>query len=328
MLQPRLRQNMAMRGRPSLRHGLARHYMRIHRGRHGTFSTTRTIARDPRVHQILDDYADLRTTYKAPRNPIVLAHGLFGFAEIPLPFHKIYYWHGITTALTARGARVITPAVPPSSSIKDRATVLAQAVREQNPENAPVNIIAHSMGGLDARYMIRHLTETPVASLTTIATPHRGSPVADYLVEPGAGPLHLPKLYGVISRLGLGTSAFEQLTTRYMQTEFNPITPDDPAVQYFSFGADVMGTPSLFSSFRLSHSIINEAEGPNDGLVSVESSNWGQYQGTLMGVSHLDLINWPNRMRWAVREWMGMKRNFNAVAFYLGVADMLASKGL
>jgi hypothetical protein len=31
---------------------------------------------------------------------------------------------------------------------------------------------------------------------------------------------------------------------------------------------------------------------------SVPSSQWGEYKGTLVGVSHLDLINWTNRMKW------------------------------
>lgn len=74
--------------------------------------------------------------------------------------------------------------------------------------------------------------------------------------------------------------------------------------------------------------MIARAEGPNDGLVSVESSRWGEYQGTLDGVSHLDLINWSNRMRWAVRQWLGFRKTFNAVAFYLGISDMLAKEGL
>lgn len=231
---------------------------------------------------------------------------------------------------------MITASVPPSDAIEDRAAKLAAdiaAASDASPGTppTPVNIIAHSMGGLDARYMISHLLRaTPgvrVASLTTISTPHRGSSFADYVLEEGAGPIYLPRLYGVLQRAGLGTNAFAQLTTRYMVDEFNPRTEDDPSVQYFSYGA-VMSEPPLLSPFRLSHRVIREAEGPNDGLVSVDSSRWGTYEGTLLGVSHLDLINWPNRVRWTVREWMGMKRNFNAIAFYLGITDMLAKEGL
>lgn len=165
-----------------------------------------------------------------------------------------------------------------------------------------------------------------VASLVTVATPHRGSAFADYLLE-GAAPIPLPKLYGLIEMTGLGTQAFEQLTRRYALGTFNPETPDDASVRYFSYGA-AMPRPPLLSPFRQSHAIITEVEGANDGLVSVESSRWGKYKGTLMNVSHLDLINWSNRMRYTVREWMGYKRTFNAVALYLDIADMLAKEGL
>ena len=110
-----------------------------------------------------------------------------------------------------------------------------------------------------------------------------------------------------------------------MQEEFNPSTTDQRDVKYFSYGA--AATPALWSAFRQSHSIIDRAEGPNDGLVSVSSSQWGQYQGTLMEVSHLDLINWTNRLRWVMWELLGNTRNFNAIALYLHITEMLADEG-
>ena len=82
--------------------------------------------------------------------------------------------------------------------------------------------------------------------------------------------------------------------------------------------------------FRLSHKILAEAEGPNDGLVSVASSRWGGdqgYKGTLVGVSHLDLINWTNRLKWLAGEVSGNRRKFNAIAFYLDIAGERESKG-
>lgn len=93
--------------------------------------------------------------------------------------------------------------------------------------------------------------------------------------------------------------------------------------RYFSYGAAV--EPSWWSVFRLSQRILAEAEGPNDGLVSVASSRWGGdqgYKGTLMGVSHLDLINWTNRLKWLVGDVTGNPRKFNAIAFYLDMAGM------
>ncbi|KAI9788718.1 MAG: hypothetical protein M1835_002117 [Candelina submexicana] len=125
------------------------------------------------------------------------------------------------------------------------------------------------------------------------------------------------------------TGAFTQLTRRYMREEFNPKTPDLSDVRYFSYGATV--EPKLWSVFRQSHRIVEEHEGPNDGLVSVASSKWGGeqgYKGTLVDVSHLDLINWTNKLRWMVWQLVGNKRNFNAIAFYLDIADKSAKAAM
>ena len=187
------------------------------------------------------------------------------------------------------------------------------------------------MGGLDARHMISTLRPTAfeVKSLTTVATPHRGSSFADYVLE-HIGPQRLPRVYRAMAVLGLDSGAFSQLTRAYMRDSFNPSTPDVDGVRYFSYGA-VLVKPGLFSMFRLPHRIIEQEEGPNDGLVSVESSRWGGkdgYRGSLIDVSHLDLINWTNRLRWLLWELTGHRRNFNALAFYLDICDNLAKEGL
>ena len=154
-----------------------------------------------------------------------------------------------------------------------------------------VNIIAHSMGGLDARYMVSHLQprDVTVHSLVTVASPHHGSAFAEYVFDQ-IGAERLPSIYKFVEGIGLETGAFQQLTRHYMAEQFNPRTPDDPDIRYFSYGA-MMDEPPLLSPFRQSHKVIADAEGPNDGLVSVKSSLWGNYKGTLMGTNHLDLIN-------------------------------------
>ncbi|KAL7623313.1 lipase 2 [Parahypoxylon ruwenzoriense] len=264
-----------------------------------------------------------------PKYPIVLAHGLLGFAELHVArgwLPSIQYWRGISDALKANGIQVITATVPPSGSIEQRAERLAHCIAEVAQDRS-VNIVAHSMGGLDARYVISHLRpkNVDVRSLTTIASPHRGSAFADYVFE-GLGPDRLARVYKFAKGVGLDTGAFEQLTRTYMTQVFNPQTPDNPDVRYFSYGA--MINQPLFSPFRHSHKIITDLEGPNDGLVSVESSKWGSYKGTLVGVSHLDLINWTNRIGWRLRKLMGQGPTFNAIAFYLDIADTLAREDL
>jgi triacylglycerol lipase len=226
------------------------------------------------------------------------------FAGSLLP--GVQYWRGITEAMRANGIEVITASVPASGSIEERAAKLGEDIAAK-ANGKSVNIIAHSMGGLDARYMISrlHPENVKVLSLTTVASPHRGSSFADFCFDE-IGPRALPHLYQILGKLGFGTGAFSQLTKKYMQEDFNPRTPDVEGVEYFSYGATVR--PSLWSAFWRSHKVVEKFEGPNDGLVSVESSKWGTYKGTLVNVNHLDLINWTNRIRWWFWKLSGRER--------------------
>lgn len=163
---------------------------------------------DPRVNDIgraiEDDYALIRKAMvlqfmfpalvtgllipirftATPKYPIVLAHGLMGFDELRLAgslLPGVQYWRGITHAMTANGIQIITAQVPATGSIEERAFKLGQDIASK-ADGKSVNIIAHSMGGLDARYMISRLQpdNVEVRSLTTVATPHRArhSPIS------------------------------------------------------------------------------------------------------------------------------------------------------
>ncbi|KAG0336048.1 hypothetical protein BG004_008218, partial [Podila humilis] len=122
--------------------------------------------------------------YTAPRHPIVLCHGLFGFDKIGpegIPHLQIHYWSGIQKALTKLGAKVVVAGVPRTGAIKKRADDLHRML-SSTVEGMPVNFLAHSMGGLDCRYLISHIQDKNynVQSLTTLSTPHRGSPFMDW----------------------------------------------------------------------------------------------------------------------------------------------------
>ncbi|KAL4792745.1 Alpha/Beta hydrolase protein [Aspergillus venezuelensis] len=282
---------------------------------HSTQRTDSRAAPDPRLEDfgkvIKDDYAVIREHYDKPKNPVILAHGLMGFAELRLAgplLPGVQYWRGIVEALSMKGVEVHTATVPPSASIEMRAEVLEKTIASA-ARGKEVNIVAHSMSGLDSRYMISRLKpkDFKVLSLTTIAAPHRGSAVADYILNQ-IGDDRLAQLYYLLEQIKIETGAFAQLTREYMEKEFNPNTPDLEDVRYFSYGA-VMET-RLWSVFRLSHRLLQQIEGYNDGLVSVASSRWGGdsgYKGTLMNVSHLDLINWSNRLKWLAGEITGQK---------------------
>jgi triacylglycerol lipase len=117
--------------------------------------------------------------------------------------------------------------------------------------------------------------------------------------------------------------AFECLTTQSMSI-FNEQTPDVEDVRYFSWGA--WYEPGLIDTWKYPHSVVMEKEGPNDGLVSVESSKWGQYLGTLEDVNHLDLVGWVNPARYKWAEITGREIKFRPATFYLGIADWLAGE--
>ncbi|QMW34152.1 hypothetical protein G4B84_009618 [Aspergillus flavus NRRL3357] len=287
---------------------------RIPRGFHSStcrYQLPEGTGSDPRLEGlgkvIEDEYAVIREVYDTPKHAIVLAHGLLGFDELRLAgpyFPGVQYWRGIKEALSVKGIEVITATVPPSGSIEARAEELAKDIAA-GAQGKAVNIIA----GLDSRYMISHLQpkDFKVLSLTTIATPHRGSAVADYILKQ-IGDERLAQVYYALEQIKFETGAFSQLTRDYMEKTFNPTTPDVEDVRY-----------------------LEQVEGYNDGLVSVASSKWGGkdgYKGTLMGVNHLDLINWTNRMKWLAGKITGNRRRFNAIAFYLAIADMLAKEGL
>ncbi|KAF8601040.1 alpha/beta-hydrolase, partial [Ceratobasidium sp. AG-I] len=219
-------------------------------------------------------------------------HGLLGFNEIVGGLLK--YWKEIPAALRGAGAVFYVATVPATSDIKTRATSLAQQIAFQFPGQS-VHLIGHSMGGLDCRYLITHLIRQynlnfNVLSLTTFATPHRGSPVADLVVNPGITNLMTFRLLINMLPCGQGDcSAWNALTTWNMR-QFNIDTPDVPGVRYYSYAGSF--SPGLADQilWGIAHPLMYATEGENDGVVSVTSAKWGEYLGKVDGVTHTEII--------------------------------------
>lgn len=123
-----------------------------------------------------------------PRHPIVLCHGLYGF-DVRGPFLglEIHYWAKTLDILRKKmGAEVLVHGVPPTGSIQERAESLHKFLisDEAGVRGKKLNFVAHSMGGLDVRHLLTHIRPKPEEytpiSLTTISTPHRGSPFMDW----------------------------------------------------------------------------------------------------------------------------------------------------
>lgn len=285
----------------------------------------------------------VRPHWKAPRLPVVLGHGLFGFDKIgpeSWPQFQIHYWRGIAEAMRDVGANVYVARVPRTGDVTERAQVLREALELRFP-GQQLNLVGHSMGGLDARYLASKLppSKFEIKSITTISTPHRGSSFMDWISENiGVGIcqtspdtatvvvdtaakatlanflLSNPLLARVVKLLD--TPAYRNLTTRFANDVFNPSTPDNPNIKYFSYGASY--NLPYYSPLRIPYEIISKREGPNDGLVSVKSAQWGQYLGTV------PTDHWGLNNRWISSR---INPNFNAIEFYLELGTGLWRQG-
>jgi triacylglycerol lipase len=222
--------------------------------------------------------------------PIILLHGIFGYDRLKLGPITLNYFAGIARAIGDRGHPILTPQVHPTASIARRAQQGRDAILPflagLGGRSGRAIIIAHSMGGLDARYMIAHLgLAEHVAALVTIATPHRGSSLADFWVHNSAMKrIGLP----LLSQLGLDVDAGADLTTAAMK-RFNDQTPDSPHVRYFSISA-ACPSDRVPLPLQLGYRIVRRKEGDNDSMVSVTSAQWGEHLGT-WPVHHLHAIN-------------------------------------
>jgi triacylglycerol lipase len=249
--------------------------------------------------------------------PIVLVHGFAGWKKLgPVD----YYWH-VPKRLSGAGFEVLVTGTSPVNRIEPRARALAAQILAQYPDpHVKLNLIAHSMGGLDARYAISVLGLGPrVASLTTIGTPHRGTTVSDVVTGFVPGPAFTFSNF-LFFRLGWDITCTEQLSSKYLRNTFNPVVQDDPAVAYFSYAgvADPLGMTGHLLEPELAATwwATKQREGANDGLISVASAKWGTFKGTIPA-DHWHEIGQP----------FGWTGHFDHEAFYEKVATDLEAAG-
>jgi len=232
------------------------------------------------------------------RCPILMVHGA-GFRDRKY----LRYWGRIPRALERRGARVYYGHQDAWSSVERSAAVVKGNLEKILADTGceKVNIIAHSKGGLDARYMISSLGMAPhVASLTTIASPHHGSKTVDMAGKLPRWTLRLAASCANLWFYALGDqqpdvySGCRQITTANI-AGFNARNPDAPGVYYQSYAA-VMQGPFSDMIMSLPYLAVKMIEGENDGMVTPASAVWGNFRGVLhgatgRGISHSDEVD-------------------------------------
>jgi triacylglycerol lipase len=229
----------------------------------------------------------------SPASVIVFHHGLILPGNVRVGPARVGSFVGIDRLCSERGYVPVLTQVHPTASVHRRAAQLKRAVLEQieclvSPQvrrDCRIAIVAHSMGGLDARHMIAHLGMSErVAALVTLSTPHRGSAYADWCLT------HLTRFGAMqlLRSIGLDVGAAKDLTTERCET-FNQRTRNVAGVRYYSISA-ARPLRSISPLLMPSYLIVRKAEGANDGLVSVRSARWGRHLGT-WPVDHLHVLN-------------------------------------
>ncbi len=256
--------------------------------------------------------------YTKTQSPIVLAHGFLGFDSF---FGILDYWYGIENRLEDGGATVYITEVSPINSSINRGEQLIEQLDEirairGNP-NEKFNLIGHSQGGLDIRY-VAAVRPDLVASLSTIATPHLGVDLFDVLGGVDGVPPDIVNfigdligdLWALLGGSGNENDAIEALSafspdgiaafnasypaglpaTYCGEGEAVSASAAGPIRNYSWSGADP--TTNVFDIidpiFGLLGLLYDE---PNDGLVETCSSHFGDVLRDNYKMNHLDEVN-------------------------------------
>ncbi len=256
--------------------------------------------------------------------PIVLVHGV-----LLKNFGPLRAWGSIEKMLKKQGLSVFASNQDGFGTVENNAPQLkAYIERVLSVTSAEkVNIVAHSKGGLDTLYMIEHLgMKEKIASITFIATPHRGAPFANFLCAlPGIVRAPVALAINLLWRLlrdkkpdSLAVGRFLRVTDADLVPLSTPAVLDGIYLQSYSstlrHGIDdpIMSIPLLVSRVT-KHT-------PSDGMVPLASTAYagehGEYsEGSL---SHSEIAGFM------LKPWKKKKVH----RFYVSVAEKLAARGL
>jgi triacylglycerol lipase len=273
----------------------------------------------------------------------VLVHGILGFDDSNGPLgNLLQYWGGMDDYLRSQGAKVATPGSSATGSLATRSSQTISYLEGTSSKPgwrivngcSKVHLIGHSQGGLVSRYMVKHGGYAgKVATITTVNTPHRGSPVADIVLgvipnwlEPYVGDVlnTFMTLFYTDSNQDI-IAMGQSLTVSYLNS-FNSSTPNVSGIKYYSYGS--------YMYVGLDHPIMNltcpatlagglfYGQGTyNDGIVPYTSQKWGTWKGgpstywhTVTGVDHLQATNFE----WGGQAW------YDVQGYYLKMAKNAA----
>jgi len=194
---------------------------------------------------------------KVYRKPILLVHGLWSNSHM---WDKMVGWlqNDGFTVYTIDYPNVASPAAVATNQFDDRIQAIKKEFSQQyNVNVSKIDVIAHSMGGVIARYYINQFQGSPnvdIHTLITVGTPHKGSPwpeiyslwVGNIFPVLNIGQyLFLPT--GTMGKYGPALGALKPESMFIKELNDQVKNPNNPHVSYFA----VCGTDNWLSNMVL-----------------------------------------------------------------------------
>ncbi len=265
--------------------------------------------------------------------PIMMIHGM-GFRD-----GKIGYWGRIPEILRKNGADVHFGFQDANGAIETNCQTLKASLEKILAETGAekVNIIAHSKGGVEARYLISTMgMGGKIASVTTISTCHNGSRTMDKLMKIPRPLLKMgSKIFDFFQRIGGDKNpdtyrCLEQLTTAFMDG-FNAENPDKQGIFYQSYGFGMKNACSdIFMSFP--YFMVKLLNDKSDGLLTADEVKWTNFHGVFTGtgnrgISHCDEVDFRRRPL-SRKQPKNQYEISDITEFYAEIVADLKSRGL
>lgn len=255
------------------------------------------------------------------QHPVVLVPGIFAFDTIA----GVDYWYRIPAALESQGAEVYVPRINAFDSSARRGERLIEQLDNirvaSNGRIQKFNLMGHSQGGVTSRYVM-NVRPDLVASVTTMHTPHKGSPLADVvtgIAPDGSFPgvvfeavanaigdlVNLlsdnqqddSDIYAMLGEFNKpGAASFNQQFPAGVPTSAcgqgpGSVTIDGDTIRLYSWSGTAAFTSVIDPTdtlFAITSSVIDE---PSDGVTGRCSSHFGQVLKDNYTMNHLDVNN-------------------------------------
>lgn len=289
------------------------------------------------------------SSYAKTQYPLVFAHGMGGWIRAGTDELGIDYWYQILPDIARNGGNVWATRVSPFNASEVRGEQLLQQVDEiiALTGKSKVNLLGHSHGGHSVAY-VSNVAPQKVASSTAIASPLKGSKVADLIISVQGSALEQPvvEVVNFASKMlvwaqGIdpnsfphdslaagkslslaGSAAFQAKYPSGMpKTACGEGAAIEKGIRFYSFGGTGTVTNVLDPDMLLGVTAkLTDENGDNDGLVTRCSAKYGKTLRDDYNWNHLDAIN----------QFFGLTATFtpDPVSVYRQHANRLKAQGL